>query len=79
MHQRSKNNYPFSARAGASCTTMRVGGRLGHVLVCVDSEDPGRFYCRGKTGPNTDFLKNGYPIISLFRTAQRAQAPLGDW
>jgi hypothetical protein len=29
--------------------------RLGHVSVCLD--DPGRFHIRGKTGPNTDFIK----------------------
>ena len=56
---------------------MRMGGRLGNVLAFL--EEPGRFYGRGKTGPNTDFLKNGYPIISLFRPAKRAPAPLGDW
>ena len=31
---------------------MLVGGRLGHVL--APPEDPGRFYGRAKTGPNTD-------------------------
>ncbi len=50
----AKTIYLISARAGASCTKL-MGGRLGHVSICL--ADPGRFYCRDKTGPNTDFCK----------------------
>ena len=58
VHHQTKTKYPISAHAGASCTT-RMGGRLGHVSVCL--EDPGRFYGSGKTGPNTDVLQNRLP------------------
>ena len=72
----TKKIYPISAHAGASCTT-RMGGRLGHVSACL--ADPGRFYGRGKTGPNTDFCKIRSPKNSLSGPAKRAPAPLGDW
>jgi hypothetical protein len=54
---------------------MRAGGRLDHVLACLD--DLGRFYDRGKIGPNTDFLNISYLIISVFSLDQRASAPPG--
>jgi hypothetical protein len=57
-HPQTKTNDLISAHADAS-GTMLMGGRLGHVPACL--EDPGRFYGRGRTGPNTDFLKIGYP------------------
>ena len=63
----TKKKYPISAHAGASCTT-RMGGRLGQVSACL--ADPGRFYGRGKTGPNTDFCKNQVPEKQLVWTCQ---------
>ena len=41
---------------------MLVEGRLGKVL--APPEDPGRFYGRGKTGPNTDFPRENRKIGS---------------
>ena len=41
---------------------MRVQGRLGKVLALPD--DSGRFYGRGKTGPNTDFPRKNRKIGS---------------
>ena len=74
-HHQTKFCCPISAPVGASCTTL-MGGRLGHVLACL--ADPGRFYGRGKTGPNTDFCKIRYPKNSLSGPAKRAPAPPGD-
>ena len=51
MHPPGKKKYLISAHASGSCT-MLVGGLLGKVLACP--EHPGRFYGRGKIGPNTD-------------------------
>jgi hypothetical protein len=75
-HHQTKFCHPISAHAGASCTTL-MGGRLGHVLACL--VDAGRFYGRGKTGPNADFCKIRSPKNSLSGPAKRAPAPLGDW
>jgi hypothetical protein len=50
MHPPAINKYLISAHTILSCT-MLTGGRSGIVLAC--SEHPGRFYGRGKTGPNT--------------------------
>jgi hypothetical protein len=52
MHHQAIHKYLISAHASGSCT-MLVGGLMGNVLACLD--DPGRFYNRGNTRPNTDF------------------------
>ncbi len=39
---------------------MLVGGQLGKVLSCP--EHPGRFYGRGKTGPNTNSSRKNRKI-----------------
>ena len=75
VYDQTKKIYPISAQAGVSCRTL-MGGRLGHVSACL--ADPGRFYGRGKTGPNTDFCKIRYPKNSLSGPAKRAPAPPGD-
>ncbi len=74
VHHETKQK-SVSVHADASCT-MRSEGRLGQVWACLD--EPGRFYGRGKTGPNTDFLKIEY-LKSLFRPDKWVPAPLGDW
>jgi hypothetical protein len=51
MHHQAINKHLISAHAIVSCT-MLVEGQLGKVLAW--REDPGSFYGRGKTGPNTD-------------------------
>ena len=76
MDQRTKKKCPISAHTDSSGTIL-VEGRLDHVLACLD--DPGPFCGRGKTGANTDFLKNQYPKNSSSGPAQRAPAPPGDW
>ena len=55
MHPQAVNKHLIAAHAIVPCT-MLVEGRLGKVL--APPEDPGRFYGRGKTGPNADFPKN---------------------
>ena len=60
MHPQAINKHLISAHAIVSCT-MLVEEQLGHVL--APPEDPGRFYGRGKTGPNTDFFSVGiFPV-----------------
>ena len=54
MHPQAINKHLIAVHAIVPCT-MRVQGRLGKVLALTD--DLGRFYGRGKTGPNTDSLK----------------------
>ena len=76
MHPQAINKQLIAARAIVPCT-MRVEGRLGKVL--APPEDSGRFYGRGKTGPNTDSVKIEYPKNSWFRPDKRAPAPPGDW
>ena len=70
MHQNSENKFPISAHADASCT-MLMGVWLGHVSANLD--DPGQYYSRGKTGPNADFSKIGYPKNSPAKRAPAAQ------
>ena len=53
MHPQAINKYLISPHAILSCS-MLGGGRLGKVLACP--EYPGRFYGRGKTGPNLHFI-----------------------
>jgi hypothetical protein len=52
MQPQAINKHLIAAHAIVPCT-MLVEGRLGKVL--APPEDSGRFYGRGKTGPNTDF------------------------
>jgi hypothetical protein len=61
MHPPAINKYLISAHTFVSCT-MLVGGRLGKVLACP--EHPGRFYGRGKTGPNTGSSRENRKIGS---------------
>jgi hypothetical protein len=61
MHPQAINKHLISAHAIVYCT-MLVGGRLGKVS--APPEDPGRFYGRGKTGPNTDFSRENQKIGS---------------
>jgi len=56
MHPQAINKHLIAAHAIVPCT-MLVGGRLGKVL--APPEDTGRFYGRGKTGPNTENRKIG--------------------
>jgi hypothetical protein len=73
MYDQTKKKKSISAHAGASCTTL-MEGRLGHILACL--ADPGRFYGRGKAGPNTDFCKIRSPKNSLSGPAKRAPSPV---
>jgi hypothetical protein len=61
MHPQAINKHLIAAHAIVPCT-MRVQGRLGKVLALPD--DSGRFYGRGKTGPNTDFPRKNRKIGS---------------
>ena len=61
MHPQAINKHLIAAHAIVPCT-MLVEGRLGKVL--APPEDPGRFYGRGKTGPNADFPRKNRKIGS---------------
>ncbi len=61
MHPPAINKYLISAHTIVSCT-MWMGGRSGKVLACP--EHPGRFYVRGKTGPNTSSSRKNRKIVS---------------
>ena len=74
--ENQKNICPIYAHTDAFSTIL-VGGQLDHDLACLD--DPSPFCGRGKTGTNTDFLKNRHPKICSFTPAQQAPALPRDW
>ena len=61
MHPPAINQYLISADTIVSCTTG-MGGQSGKVMACP--EHSGRFYGRGKTGPNTSSSRKNRKIGS---------------